>query len=383
MGASRRRHEKVRTMETSANTVRSPSGRLPSLTGMRFLAAFAVFGFHIRAQNMFELGSAADVIDVLFSQGAVGVSFFFVLSGFILTWSARRDDTATSIWRRRAARILPSHAATWMLALIGLGLLSSRQTEPWVAAVNLALLQAWVPHEDVYFSLNTPVWSLSCEAFFYTMFPVLIKVLYRIHRRHLWPVAGLLVTATIAMPAVTFVMPSATAYWFVYIFPVTRALEFLLGMTMARIVMSGLWIDLGLWKATGLLVASYIGSSYLPGAFGYVAGTVVAFALLIPAAAVSDLTNRPSAWRARPIVWLGEVSFAFYVVHQLVIRFLAKTVVPEDGLPTGAASAVSIVMLVVAILGAWLLCRVVERPMNRILARRETPPTATPVPDPQ
>jgi peptidoglycan/LPS O-acetylase OafA/YrhL len=163
-------------------------------------------------------------------------------------------------------------------------------------------------------------------------------------------------------------MPADLEYWFVYVFPVTRALEFVLGMVLARIVRAGLWVRLRLWQAGVLAVIGYVASGYLPGTFGYVAGTVVPLALLIPAVAVADLTGTRSPWRGRTAVFLGEISFAFYLVHQVVIRVVEARLGPHE---VGLAGAIG---LSVALLGAsvglaWLLHRLVERPAQRRLSR--------------
>jgi peptidoglycan/LPS O-acetylase OafA/YrhL len=42
------------------------------------------------------------------------------------------------------------------------------------ALANVSLLHAWLPKMSVYFGLNSVTWSLSCELFFYLVFPLLI-----------------------------------------------------------------------------------------------------------------------------------------------------------------------------------------------------------------
>ena len=90
----------------------------------------------------------------MFGSGAVGVSFFFVLSGFVLTWLARPGETAHRVWRRRAAKIYPNHAVTWAVALAGMILLAGHEASPLAVWSNLALTQAWFPDQQIYFSLT-------------------------------------------------------------------------------------------------------------------------------------------------------------------------------------------------------------------------------------
>ncbi|SDM22012.1 Peptidoglycan/LPS O-acetylase OafA/YrhL, contains acyltransferase and SGNH-hydrolase domains [Lentzea albidocapillata subsp. violacea] len=325
--------------------------RLPSLTGLRFVAAFVVFGFHLDAAGLWPYP------DVPFRQGATGVSFFFILSGFVLTWSAKPDTGPVTVWRRRAAKIFPNHLATWVIVLV-----AGAAVTPAAALANLSLTQAWFPGESVYFGLNTPAWSLSCELAFYLAFPLLIK--WRMRRP--WVIAGTAVIAILTVPVVALSMPGAIEYWFVFVFPPVRALEFILGMAMARVVQQRKWIGVGLWPASALFVVAYVGSWYLPASFPYVAGTVIPLALLIPAAAVADLTGRWSPWRSKWMVWLGTVSFAFYMVHQIVIR-VSEKLLDVHAYPLLSALG----MFVVSMLGAWLLYRLVEVPAERFV--RGTP----------
>ncbi|WP_201439598.1 acyltransferase family protein [Saccharothrix sp. 6-C] len=343
--------------------------RLPSLTGLRFLGAFVVFGFHLHAGGLFAGTGAEGVVGAVFGQGATGVGFFFLLSGFVLTWSARAGTPAGVGLRRRAARVLPNHVVAWVVVFAGLAWLGGASVLGGV--LGLVLLQAWVPVQSIYFGVNTPAWSLSCEAAFYTAFAWLLARVDRVPRRRLWALAIGLMAAVVLVPVVALPLPADLEYWFVYVFPVTRALEFVLGMALARIVRAGLWIRLPLWRAGALAVAGYAVSGHLPGAFGYVAGTVVPLALLIPAAATADLTGAWSPWRGRTAVFLGEVSFAFYLVHQVVMR-LAEAFGPH-AVGLGAATGMAVALLACSLVLAWLLHRLVERPAQRRLLRATAP----------
>ncbi|MFD4638777.1 acyltransferase family protein [Lentzea sp. NPDC058436] len=348
--------------------MRASDARLPSLTGLRFVAALAVFGFHLNALGLFRGGPAESAMGLLFGPGAIGVSFFFVLSGFVLTWSARPGQAATSIWRRRAAKIYPNHVVAWFVALLGLVVLGAHEVSAVSVVLGALLLQAWVPAESVFFAVNTPAWSLSCEAAFYLAFPLLIRWVTRVTR--LWWIAGALAAAVALVPVVAMLFPPPVEYWFVYVFPVTRVLEFALGMVMARIVMSGQWIGwLKPLPASALVLVAYFGSAHVPGTFGFVAVTVVPLALLIASVAVSDVDGTRSPWRSRPMVWLGEVSFAFYLVHHFVIRTVAEGL-DELGVTGIPAVVPAALMFSVSLVLAWLLFRFVEKPAFRLLTRQ-------------
>jgi peptidoglycan/LPS O-acetylase OafA/YrhL len=347
-------------------------GRLSSLTGLRFVAAFVVFGFHVTVVGLFtEAGGAETVLDHVFRQGAVGVSLFFILSGFVLCWSARPTDTARRFWQRRAAKVYPNHLATAVVALL-IVVAAGTAVSFWAVASNLVLLQAWIPDEAVYFGLNTPSWSLSCEVFFYFCFPLLLAGIRRIPRRWWWPATVATFAAVCVMPLVALALPEDLRYWFVYVFPPVRMLEFIVGILLAHIVRNGAWIPFGVLPAAALAVAAYVGSAYLPLGFSYVAGTVVPLALLIPALAASDLRGARSILRTRTLIRLGEISFAFYLVHQLVIR------VADRGLGSRtwsdpAGLAIALVMLAVALAASWALYQIVEKPMMTRLAPRRRP----------
>ncbi|MEV6302507.1 acyltransferase [Actinoplanes sp. NPDC051861] len=353
--------------------------RLPSLTGLRFIAAFAVFGFHVSVAGLFaEDGGVPAVLDEVFRQGATGVSFFFILSGFVLCWSARPGDTMRRFWRRRAAKVYPNHLATALFAL-AVVLVAGTAVTVWSVAANLLLLQAWVPDEAVFYGLNTPSWSLSCEAFFYLCFPLILRAVDRLPRQWLWPLTGAVLAAVCLMPAVALGLPEDLRYWFIYVSPPVRMLEFVVGILLARIVRDGLWIRLTVVPAALLAVAAYFASGFLPLGFSYVAGTVIPLALLIPAVAVSDLNGTSSFLRRRTMIWLGEISFAFYLVHQLAIRIVERALGGE-GFSHPGGMLVALAMLALSMLGAWALYRIVETPAMRLFSGSKTRPVQTPAP---
>src|SRR5258706_1572967 len=292
---------------------RQPS-HLHALTGLRFIAAFAVFGFHLGTGHVLDTGRVGSAMGWAFNQGAVGVSFFFILSGFVLAWSARPGDTAARFWQRRAAKIYPNHLMTWCIA-IGATLVTGSAVTIAVAVPNLLLLQAWSPDENIYFGLNTPSWSLACEVFFYACFPWVLSGARRIAVDFLW-VAALAAMAMIwLIPVAATILPVQSQYWAVWIFPVARFPEFIVGVLLARIVQEEKWPRIAVWQAAVLTLIAYLLTRYLPDNFRSVSGTAVPLALLIGAVGAASAEGRRS-WLASPwAVWLGEASLVFYLLQ--------------------------------------------------------------------
>ncbi|MFI5675714.1 acyltransferase family protein [Streptomyces cellulosae] len=346
--------------------------RLPSLTGLRFVAAFLVFCFHLSISGLSAPGSTQHAFARAAGAGAVGVSFFFVLSGFVLTWSARPGDTARAFWRRRAAKIYPNYVVAFVISVVGL-YATGHAVGFLVGAANLGLVQAWWPDPGVYFGANSVSWSLACEAFFYALFPALLPLLNRIRPQRLWASATLCVAAVFAVPVVATLLPAERHYWFVYIFPPVRLLEFVLGILMALVVKSGRWPRIPVWSVAVLLVAAYAVTPYFPPDAETSAVTVIPFALLIAAVAVADARGKRSVWRSRSAVWLGEISFAFYLVHQSVIVDLMRGLDAQGSAPA-TAWTLAVGALAVSVALAGLMHRFVEVPMMRRFGRRRARP---------
>lgn len=366
---------------------------LPSLTGMRFIAALMVFLAHASDQRFFrDAGFSADFNDVVRGSGYVGVAFFFVLSGFVLTWSARAGDTARAFWRRRAAKVYPNTVVAVLLAAVLLTT-TDQALRAKILVPNLLLIQSWIPDLEIFLGVNPPTWSLACELFFYLSFPLLLILIKRIPGRYLWPVAAAVVAVVAVMPLVAelieggvmFPPPVSVSFprfWFVYAFPPVRMLEFVLGMLMARIVLTGRWIPLGRLPASAIAIGAFIGLKHASTLFSIVAVMVVPIALLIASVAAADIRGDRSWLGSRVAVRLGEISFAFYLLHQPVLSYGHRWLGLHKAWSTPAAFGVLLALLAVALLLSALLHVAVELPAMTAFARPRRRPDATiPRPD--
>lgn len=360
------------------------SRRIPSLTGMRFVAACMVFVSHVAGNRIFGDGDTNDTFFDLFNPaGWMGVGFFFILSGFVLTWSARDDDTVRSFWRRRMVKIFPNHLVTWFAGLV-LMIVTGEVLNAFHAIPSAFLVHTWIPRMDALTGTNGPSWSLCCELVFYLAFPYLHRLVKKIRPEHLWWWAAGTVTAIAAWAALVYTtFPKEPGiiwapmpfwhFWAIYNPPPIRMLDFVLGILLARMVITGRWIPIG-WTATTILVlAGYGAMLVVPPEFGMMAVTALPLAALIAQAATTDLTCAPSPFRGRVMTWLGEVSFAFYMVHYLILHFLLKAIGPQQWSVLEGLT-VSLAIFLVTLLAAHLLYRHVEVPAMRAWARPRTAP---------
>lgn len=343
---------------------------LNALTGLRWLAAFTVFLHH--AGGRFGLPRSSVPL------GSLAVSFFFVLSGFILTYvyADRLKSSARSIGRfyfTRWARIWPLHVVCLILCLAVLTPANKfhdlSATGPQLVA-NVLLVQSWIPNDDWVFSFNGVSWSISTELFFYICFPLLLLG----GARRFWfklvavwtIVLGILVTAG---PLESLEAFSAVDFFRLgHVNPLVRLAEFATGMAVGHLFLrfpdarltGTRWgdtiLELGIvalicgWipLLRGLGIMTFVDAMPFSGkslvSWFRIASPVLPFALAIYVFA------RSGGWLARVLssrgfVYLGEISFAFYMVHMMVIQFALRNWYFESITPgwmvAGAAALVS------------------------------------------
>ena len=336
--------------------------RLDSLTGLRFFAALLVVWRHGHS-----VGGLDGWLGVLAGPGYVGVSFFFVLSGFVLMWSYRPAIGRGRFWLHRFARVWPSHALTFVVALLVLGLASpswypwEHSTPVWGAVANLLLLQAWIPAGEVQFGVNAPAWSLSTEAFFYAAFPALVLLVSVVRRPRLMALMIGLFMLVIGIGVAASASGDDVRNW-LYVLPLYRVGEFVVGMLLAVALVRGWRPKITLGAASALAVGSYVAcATLLAAAQPFIVALVMlpSVAVLICATAARDLEGRASWLSRRAVVRLGEWSFALYLVHYTVLAVLQEAGV--QGL-----TALLICLAVSVPLSALLFTRF-ERPVERWL----------------
>jgi peptidoglycan/LPS O-acetylase OafA/YrhL len=391
-------------------------GQLAALTSLRFVAAFSVLVLHYRDL----LGPMPDWVFRGIVGGQYGVPFFFVLSGFILTWRYHgwfaegvADGGFWRFQRFRLARIYPVYVVgllldtPWHLCERAgqLGEMGQTFWASWL--LNLIGLQAWVPAMPFAMFWNTPAWSVSAEFFFYATFPFACAWLAR-RVRSTAGLAALLAAVVVAGIAlycaviwlvyVAFPLSSETQYIMLVYNPLLRFSEFLAGCIAGQIFLQ--------WRARAVPPSSpadlararrrrdavivlcllavcvriwmpdYTGPSQALWTLDYAVKYpifILPFVAVILAIAsgptfLSPLLERP--W----MVLLGESSYALYMIHWSATSFLRLHWLGEWSTPP-----VHVAFLLATVGASVLLYRRFELPWReRLRGSREAAPVLVP-----
>jgi peptidoglycan/LPS O-acetylase OafA/YrhL len=326
-------------------------GDLLRLTSLRAFAALIVFFFHIWHDHLVNMVGP-------FIVGDAGVSFFFILSGFVLAWSTVPTIATTEFYRRRFARIYPSTFVVLLVSVIVPAVAVSRGPKEFVT--SLFLVQAWDPAAKITYGMNGVAWSLSCEMAFYVAFPFAMRYLVRSAPRRRWFLAlGYVAIVVVAgVVAARLGHPAALASW-----PPARFGEFLLGMVAALEIRRG-WRLKARWGLVLIAVGSAFAALDAEGSY-YVDFLIAVFFAVIVLAAQRDLSGAKGVLSSKALVYAGQVSFCFYLVHELIIVNLRHKV--------GTGWGIAVLALALAMVAAVALHHLVELPFQRILRGHRAP----------
>jgi len=315
---------------------RAGADDIPELTTLRIAAALCVVVSHLHGFGAVSAERLHDILD----GGRPAVSFFFVLSGFImnhkyprLSW---RDVPATKRYAEsRFSRLYPTLVLALLIALpagIFLALTNdgSRLLKlyaikdryslwlPLSALAQLTGSTGWIPAAAINQPWNGPAWSLSCEFFFYALFPFIRPALYVRRSRTLlmvivlgWILQGFWIGTIDAL------VPPNRSGFIVSQFPITHCYEFVLGVcsgilfnrltrrqVAAFVLLMGSvsMLTIGTLHFSNSLMPAYYGMSPL-------------FAAAIAAAAMASGSVWLSPLRNTVLVSLGHASYALYMIH--------------------------------------------------------------------
>ncbi len=302
--------------------------RLNALTGLRCFAAINIVLFHFSNPNWF--GPLAPVVNA----GYASVSFFILLSGFVLAYNyAERARTGTldarRFWEARFTRLYPIYLLSLILSwrTIPGEYMHHSHAMFWTGMVlSPLLLQGWIPEIATF--LNTPAWTMSAESFYYVLFPWLAKG--KKAERIAPHLAKMAVVWCLGMvPGTLYILfnpdgiphPDRWSYgpWLQALkyTPLPHLASFVFGIMLAN-------LDAVMGRAGRLRLALGLGG--FAATFGLLSlGPIVPYAiihdgLLMPLFGCIILglagTNPLSAFLgSRPLVFVGEASYCLYLLH--------------------------------------------------------------------
>ena len=338
---------------------------------------------------------------IFFSVAYIGVTVFFLISGFLLTYNYYGKNTLDDVNPALCARfswdkikkLYPLHILTFLFFLAEqlYGLFSGLAKPTWdfffPIFANILLIQSWFPKEAVYFSLNTPSWYLSVSVFLYLMFPLILKAIKRFRK----------VSQAVWLSAVIFVLQILFTYigyrhgrnneiraWVRHVSPLLRLGNFAIGCNLGYIYLKMQNKKFGAVKAavfeilTILITLLTIYNRLLPDwfpkygpTFDYSMKYMLPAIMIMIAFAFGEgpvvklLTNRP-------LLYIGRLSPNMYLIHYPVIA-VAAFLVTRMGGSAKIQRAIYLIFIAVFTIGlSELYGRAEKKIKNRRKRRNET-----------
>lgn len=332
--------------------------RLPALTGLRAVLVASVVLYHAGVPL----------------PGSIGVTGFFVLSGFLITRLLLQelDATGTISYRkffiRRALRIFPAYYAFLALSIgIDLALDDERiiAAIPWALTYTMNYYNALYGHPPISIA---HAWSLAIEEQFYLIWPLAMLAVVRWNRRALpWVLGGLVLAVMVWRSFAWGVLDLGDAH--AYNAFDTRFDSLAIGCLFAVIAPR-----LTRMRGSSLTVVAlcvliwYCDYSALRYTIGFSAASVLLAVLMLQ---LMLLSGHP-LWRwieSKPVVYLGTISYGIYLYHIVGLSVGGKL---------GSTAAGILVTIVVAAASYHLL----ESPILRLRDRTRRG-SAVPAPAPR
>lgn len=332
---------------------------LPSLDGLRAIAAFLVVFFH---------GGIPWV------PGGLGVLAFFVLSGFLITWLLLKEEEQSgtvslkAFYIRRSLRIFPAFYAYWLLLS---AMLLLRHKRFIVAQAISSLLYVNNYYQALHGDPNTGfshTWSLGIEEQFYLLWPLIFLLLKHTRYR-----LRFLITTILAIE----LYREALVFWihrdqgYIYEAFDTRADHLLVGCLLAVALRAGVWTGLWRWLCaspwlTAVSVGMLVMSSALAFQFGSTYRDAVGFVIdpFLVAILIVQTIAHPADGLGIALNWnwmryLGTISYSVYLYQQLLLEPVQKLLLRH---PAVALPAAILAVILAASASYWI----VERPFLRL-----------------
>ncbi|MCD6010982.1 MAG: hypothetical protein K0Q79_844 [Flavipsychrobacter sp.] len=293
--------------------------QINALTSTRAIAAIMVVIHHF-GYGVFPFTLSNN----LFQSGNIPVSYFFVLSGFVLCISYSGVHVSyADYFQRRIGRIVPVYwLALLFMVPVAVFFLNYPLNGTALKEVLLSasFLQSWVPSYPLV--LNSPAWSISVEMLFYAVFPFFLLLLNKNTKLFIG------ITVVLFLLSQYFHLKYYTSRWSlpdsivdtVFFNPVMHISQFLIGMIGGYLYTNNRSsMPKSNWIAAGLLLLIIALIIYRPDNVSYHVGLIApVFMIFVLSVAVNNASILNLQW----FVFLGEISYGIYILQFPVFKFL-------------------------------------------------------------
>ena len=307
--------------------------------GLRGWAIFLVFLSH--CEHLYNV----DGINRFKAFGGAGVSLFILLSGFLLAkkyiGSGLKTDSSLVLYKKRWSQFYKIHFITLLMAIPFSFTLLRIDFFKWfvIFFTNLTLIQTLFPFSSLYFSLNAVSWFLSIVMFFAVLTPVARFIWARLNCEK---AICLLISVNVFEFILCYIATDLSiVHWIVYVNPFVRFLDFLIGGCLFVLSFSSIEDNFFLTRLTNkqfttvsfllflvvLLLSTFWDNEYFATAIWTIPSSLIILALYSINGGASICSSTLFNIFTNPKVrYFGDISFEFFMVHQLMIRYFSAIV---------------------------------------------------------
>jgi peptidoglycan/LPS O-acetylase OafA/YrhL len=302
--------------------------RIEQLTFTRFVAAISIVVYHF---GMVLFPFRTDAFSFLFRQANLGVSYFFILSGFVMIIAYGGNGNShidrKKYYLSRIARIYPVYFIALFLLFVYY-IVRSKPVDAVGYAMNLFVIQSWFPPYPL--TGNGPGWSLAIEFFFYALFPLLFNKIYSRFKLPLLAVSILLfwvfsqVIFNLLINSSFYQGFPSKSHDLLYYFPLMHLNEFLIGNLGGMILLKTSKSKMKNYDALLiLLLVVLILLLRFPLPWSYHNGLLAI--IFIPFVLLLSRNKGPITYlfKRRPLIFLGEISYGIYIL-QIPVYYWSK-----------------------------------------------------------
>lgn len=305
-------------------------------------------------------------ISDIFLRANVGVSYFFILSGFIMIVAYHRKEKIgyLDFYRNRVARIYPLYIVGLLLYFF------TRYSDVSFYKTFLYLfgIQSWIPGKALI--LNFPGWSISVEFLFYLIFPWLYNYLYSKGNKSIWIIAVLIwigtqVFSNLYINSPAYKGPHTESHEFSHYFPLWHINEFLIGNIAGLLFVKNRKEKNYDLVVVVFFIAIILSLIFIP--LNFHNGLMAVF--FVPVIYLISCNNGiiTKVFALKPLEFLGEISYAIYIIH-IPVLYIVRSVLWDYFQISKSNTLFWIYMPVLMIVSAGFY-QFIEKPMRDYLRK--------------